>query len=85
MTEKMRKLVELNKQEKTIEKQEIVREIKKNFDTNDEIAILRKMVVVLANKVKEQHPEIDLSELLEYDNYVNGCKEKAKHNINIEK
>ena len=41
------------------------------------------MIVVLAKKVKEQHPDIDLAELLEYDEFIESSKRITKTDLDL--
>ena len=82
--EKVKKLAELNNATSDLYKQEIIKKIKQEYPhLDDEVAILRKMVVLLAKKVKEQHPDIDLTELLEYDEYVEKSKRITKTELDL--
>ena len=81
---KERKLAKLNNATNDLYSQEIVKKVKEKYPRiDDEIAILRKMVVALAEKVKEQHPEIDLTEILEYNEYVEKSKRIAKTELDL--
>lgn len=72
---KENKLATLNGQQQNLRKQKIIKGVRVNYpNLEDEVAILRKMVFVLAMKVKEQHPDIDLTEILEYNTYVESVK-----------
>lgn len=82
--EKIKKLAKLNNVQDDLYKQEIIKKVKTKYKTlDDEIAILRKMIVVLAKKVKEQHPDIDLVELLEYDEFIESSKRITKTELNL--
>ena len=81
---KTKKLAELNNVGKDLYSQEIIKKVKQQYPRlDDEVAILRKMVVLLAKKVKEQHPDIDLTELLEYDDYVEKSKRITKTELDL--
>lgn len=74
-----RKLAEKNGNAKELRKAEIIKEIKKEYPhLDDEVAILRKTIVVLANTIKEQHPDVDLSQLEDYNSYIEKCKRSIK-------
>lgn len=74
-----RKLAEKNGNAKELRKAEIIKEIKKEYPhLDDEVAILRKTIVVLANIIKEQHPDVDLSQLEDYNSYIEKCKRSIK-------
>lgn len=82
INEKEKRLALLNGEQETLYKQNIVKGIRLNYPSpDDELAILRKMVVALAIKFKEQHPDIELNELLNYNNYVETVKKNVKENI----
>ena len=81
---KTKKLAELNNVSNDLYSQEIIKKVKQQYPRlDDEVAILRKMVVSLAKKVKEQHPDIDLTELLEYDEYVEKSKRITKTELEL--
>ena len=81
---KTKKLAELNNVGKDLYSQEIIKKVKQQYPRlDDEVAILRKMIVILAKKVKEQHPDIDLTELLEYDEYVEKSKRITKTELDL--
>ena len=82
INEKEKKLALLNGERNALYKQNIIKGVRLNYPSvDDELAILRKMIVVLAEKMKEQHPDIDISELLEYNMYVENIKEEVKQRI----
>lgn len=82
--EKIKKLAKLNNVQDDLYKQEIIKKVKTKYKTlDDEIAILRKMIVVLAKKVKEQHPDIDLVELLEYNEFIESSKRITKTELDL--
>lgn len=82
--EKIKKLAKLNNVQDDLYKQEIIKKVKTKYKTlDDEIAILRKMIVVLAKKVKEQHPDVDLTELLEYDEFIEASKRITKTELDL--
>ena len=82
INEKEKRLALLNGEKDALYKQNIIKGIRLNYSSvDDELAILRKMVVILAEKVKEQHPDIELNELLNYNNYVETVKKNVKENI----
>ena len=82
--EKAKKLAKLNNATNDLYSQEIIKQVKQKYPRiDDEIAILRKMVVVLASKVKEQHPEIDLTEFEEYNEFVEASKRIAKTELDL--
>lgn len=82
--EKAKKLAKLNNVQDDLYSQEIIKKVKEKYPRlDDEIAILRKMVVVLASKVKEQHPEIDLTEFEEYNEFVEASKRIAKTELDL--
>lgn len=69
------KIAQLNGQSENLRKQKIIKGVREQYpNLEDEVAILRKMVYILAQKVKEQHPDIDLSELMSYNDYVESIK-----------
>ena len=68
------KLAQLNGQSENLRKQKIIKGVKQRFDHNDEIAILRKTIIILANIIKEQHPHVDLSEVFDYNTFVESQK-----------
>lgn len=75
--ETKRKLASRNGNAKELRKAEIIEQIKKEYPhLDDEVAILRKIVYVLAKKIKEQHPDVDLSEIEEYNNNIENIKER---------
>ena len=78
INEKEKRLALLNGETESLRKQNIIKEIREKYDTNDELAILRKMVFVLANAIKKQHPNIDFLELYSYNDYVERIKNKEK-------
>ena len=78
INEKEKRLALLNGEKDALYKQNIIKEIREKYDTNDELAILRKMVFVLANAIKKQHPDIDFLELYSYNDYVEKIKNKEK-------
>lgn len=78
INEKEKRLALLNGEQDALYKQNIIKEIREKYDTNDELAILRKMVFVLANSIKKQHPNIDLTELNSYNEYVESIKNNEK-------
>ena len=81
---KTKKLAKLNNVGKDLYSQEIIKKVKQQYPRlDDEVAILRKMIVILAKKVKEQHPDIDLTELLEYDDYVEKSKRITKTELDL--
>lgn len=81
---KERKLAQLNNATGDLYAQKVVKKVKEKYPRpDDEIAILRKMVVALAEKVKEQHPDIDLTEILEYNEYVEKAKRIAKTELDL--
>ena len=62
----------------------IVKKVKTKYEGfNDEIAILRKMMYQLILKVKEQHPDLDLSEFNEYYSFVEECKKETDKELEI--
>lgn len=72
-----RKLAQKNGNAKELRKAEIIKKVKTKYPhLDDEVAILRKIVFVLAQKIKEQHPDVDLTEIMLYNNYVESIKEK---------
>ena len=72
---KENKLATLNGQQQNLRKQKIIKGVRTQYpNLEDEVAILRKTVYILAQKVKEQHPDIDLTELLEYHTFVEEVK-----------
>lgn len=76
--ETKRKLASRNGNAKELRKAEIIKEIKKEYPhLDDEVAILRKIVYVLAKKIKEQHPDVGLSEIEEYNNNIENIKERV--------
>ena len=82
INEKEKRLALLNGESDSFYKQNIIKGIRLNYPSvDDELAILRKMIVILAEKVKEQHSDIDISELLEYNMYVENIKEEVKQRI----
>ena len=81
---KQKKLAELNNVGNELYSQEIIKKVKQQYPRlDDEVAILRKMIVILAEKVKEQHPDIDLTELLEYNEYVEKAKRITKTELDL--
>lgn len=81
---KQKKLAELNGVVDDLYSQEIIKQVKEKYPRlDDEVAILRKMIVILAEKVKEQHPDIDLTELLEYNEYVEKAKRITKTELDL--
>lgn len=82
--EKEKKLAKLNGATNDLYKQQIIKRVREKYTTvDDEIAILRKMVVELAKKVKEQHPDIDLKDILDYDDHVESSKRIAKTELDL--
>lgn len=82
--EKEKKLAKLNGATNDLYKQQIIKRVREKYTTiDDEIAVIRKMVVELAKKVKEQHPDIDLKEILEYDDHVESSKRIAKTELDL--
>ena len=80
---KENKLATLNGQQQNLRKQKIIKGVREQYpNLEDEVAILRKMVYILANKVKEQHPDIDLSELLNYHTFVEEVKTDVTTEMN---
>lgn len=78
------KMAEKNGNLTELKKEKIIKKVKKKYPhSDDEIAILRKMLVILIEKVKQQHPDIDLNEFDEYNNYIEYCKEEVKNELNI--
>lgn len=76
---KENKLAQLNGQSENLRKQKIIKGVRTKYpNLEDEVAILRKMVYILSQKVKEQHPDMDLSELLEYNTFVEEIKLNVK-------
>ena len=72
------KLAEKNSNLNALRKERIIKKVKGKYPhLDDEVAILRKVVVTLANIVHEQHPDIDLSELEEYNIFVESCKNEV--------
>ena len=70
-----RKLAEKNGNAKELRKAEIIKKVKTKYPhLDDEVAILRKIVFVLAQKIKEQHPDVDLTEINKYNEFVESCK-----------
>lgn len=70
-----RKLAQKNGTMNELRKAEIIKKVKTKYPhLDDEVAILRKMVMVLAEKIKEQHPDVDLTEFNEYNDFVELCK-----------
>ena len=79
---KENKLATLNGQQQNLRKQKIIKGVRTKYpNLEDEVAILRKMVYVLSQKVKEQHPDIDLSELLDYHTFVEEVKTEIAKEI----
>lgn len=82
INEKEKRLALLNGEKDALYKQNIIKGIRLNYPSvDDELAILRKIVVILAQKVKEQHPDIDFSELIDYNMYVENIKNEVKDKI----
>lgn len=82
--EKAKKLAKLNNATNDLYSQKIIKQVKQKYPRiDDEIAILRKMIVVLAKKVKEQHPDIDLTEFEEYNEFVEVSKRIAKTELDL--
>ena len=82
INEKEKRLALLNGEKDALYKQNIIKGIRLNYHSvDDELAILRKIVVILAQKVKEQHPDIDFSELIDYNMYVENIKNEVKDKI----
>ena len=70
-----RKLAQKNGTLNELRKAEIIKKVKTKYPhLDDEVAILRKMVMILARKIKEQHPDVDLTEFNEYNDFVELCK-----------
>lgn len=59
------------------------KQIQEKYKYGEENAILRKMLVILANKMKEQHPNLDLTEFEEYNAFVEECKAKIKKELEL--
>ena len=75
-----KKLARKNGTLNELRKSEIIKKVKTKYPhLDDEVAILRKAMVILVDKVKQQHPNMDLSELEEYNRYVEVCKEDIKY------
>lgn len=82
--EKSKKLAKLNNATNDLYSQEIIKKVKAKYPRlEDEIAILRKMIIVLAKKVKEQHPDIDLTEFEEYNEFVEASKRITKTELDL--
>ena len=76
------KLAEKNGNLEEYRNENIRKKIKEKYlHLEDEVAILRKIVVVLARKVQEQHPNINLDEIEEYNWFVENCKLQAKEEL----
>lgn len=70
LTSKMEiKMAILNGQEELMRKQLIIQEIRKKYDQNDELALLRQF--------DTKHEEYE-----EYNTYVEECKKEASRRIN---
>ena len=76
------KLAVMNGNLTELKKEKIIKNVKSKYPhLDDEVAILRKIVVVLARKVQEQHPNINLDELEEYNLFIESCKTEAKQEL----
>lgn len=82
--DKIKKLAKLNNAIDDLYKQEIIKKVREKYSSiDDEVAILRKMLVSLIEKVQEQHPDLDLTELLEYNNFVETSKRITKTELDL--
>ena len=73
------KLAQKNGNTDSITKGKIISKVRRKYPhLDDEVAILRKALFILVEKVKQQHPDMDLSELEEYNLFVEECKIEAK-------
>ena len=78
------KLAVMNGNLTELRKEKIIKNVKNKYPhLDDEVAILRKMLVILIEKVKQQHPDIDLTEFNEYNTYIEYCKEEAKKELEL--
>ena len=78
------KLAKKNGTLKQVRKEKIIKEVKTQYPkADDEIAILRKFLFTLAQKVKEQHPDMDLTELEEYNAFVESAKTAIDEELDI--
>ena len=78
------KLAVMNGNLTELRKEKIIKNVKTKYPhLDDEVAILRKMLVILIEKVKQQHPDIDLTEFNEYNTYIEYCKKEAKKELDI--
>ena len=67
-----------------LRKEKIIKNVKVKYPhPDDEIAILRKMLAILIEKVITQHPDMDLTEFDEYNTYIEYCKEEAKKELDL--
>lgn len=78
------KLAKKNGTLKQVRRDKIIKEVKTQYPkVDDEIAILRKFLFTLAEKVKEQHPEMDLTELEQYYAFVESSKQSIDKELEI--
>ena len=78
------KLAVMNGNLTELKKEKIIKNVKVKYPhLDDEVAILRKMLVILIEKVKQQHPDMDLTEFDEYNTYIEYCKEEAKKELDL--
>lgn len=78
------KMAEKNGTINELKKEKIIKNVKVKYPhLDDEVAILRKILVVLIEKVKQQHPDMDLTEFEEYNTFIEYCKEQAKKELSM--
>ena len=75
-------LAKKNNIQNHIKDQDIIAKIREKYARpDDEIAIIRKMLVAVVLKMKQLHPELDLTELLDYNAYVENCKNEINSKV----